>query len=102
MGEISNSVLQSSDCFYIQLDFHLVNGFVIMSVECIFIIHEIILILIIIPFFSFFGIFQIKPVIEKVIPFEDAPTAYDHVGLAHSRGKTVLNMKPTEESENLT
>ena len=45
---------------------------------------------------------KIKPVIEKVIPFEDAPTAYDHVGLAHSRGKSVLNIKPTEESENLT
>lgn len=41
---------------------------------------------------------KIKPVIEKVVPFEEAPVAYNHVGETHNRGKTVLNMKPAGET----
>lgn len=43
---------------------------------------------------------KIKPVVEKVVSFEDAPLAYDHVGQSHSRGKTVLNMNSIDKSEN--
>ncbi|KAK7086572.1 Reticulon-4-interacting protein 1, mitochondrial [Halocaridina rubra] len=35
---------------------------------------------------------KIRAVIDKVFPFEEVPTAYEHVLNGHARGKTVINV----------
>lgn len=37
--------------------------------------------------------FQIKPMVEKVYPFEAVPEAFEKVGQKHGRGKTVIKME---------
>lgn len=37
--------------------------------------------------------YKIRPVIDKVFPFTEAPAAYHHVLEGHARGKTVISMQ---------
>jgi len=40
---------------------------------------------------NFWFLFQVKPVIQETLGFQDVPKAYEKLAAGHSRGKIVIN-----------